>query len=189
MWSEEKINQYLMDNLKKSRYEHSLGVKNTAIKLGIKYGESIYKTSIAGLVHDCAKNLDNDEIINLVKEKGYVIDEVSQNSPELLHGLAGAIVAKDIMGIRDEDILNSIIYHTTARENMSLLEKIIYIADYVEPSRNFLGVEELRKVVNEDLEEALILSLDNSINYVISKGKLLHLDTIKARNYLLIKGL
>jgi predicted HD superfamily hydrolase involved in NAD metabolism len=189
MWSEEKINQYLMNNLKNKRYEHSLGVKNTAIKLAEKYGENTLKAGIAGLVHDCAKNMNSDEIINMVEKNGYEIDPIYEHSPDLLHGLAGAIVAKNIMGIEDEDIFNSIAYHTTARENMSLLEKIIYIADYVEPSRNFPGVEELRRVASENLDEALILSLSNTICFVINKGQLLHSDTVKARNYLIIKKL
>lgn len=189
MWSEQKINEYLINNLSSSRYSHSLGVKDTAIKLALKYGESTYKASIAGLVHDCAKNMKNDEIISLVKENGYEVDDIYKNNPELLHGLAGAIVAKKVMGIEDEDIFNAIAYHTTARENMSLLEKIIYIADYVEPSRKFPGINELRKVAYESLEEALILSLSNTIGYVVSKEKILHLDTVKARNYLINKKL
>jgi len=189
MWSEEKIKEYLITNLKKSRYEHSLGVKNTAIKLALRYGEDSFKASIAGIVHDCAKNMNQDEIVELFKENGYEFDHTYQNSPELLHGLAGAIVARNIMGIQDEDIFNAITYHTTARENMSLLEKIIYIADYIEPSRNFPGIQELRKVANENLEEALILSLSNTICYVTNKGKLLHVDTVRARNYLINKRL
>jgi predicted HD superfamily hydrolase involved in NAD metabolism len=189
MWSEEKINEYLRNNLKSSRYEHSLGVKNAAIKLALTYGENSFKAGLAGIVHDCAKNMSNCEIVRLVKENAYEVDDIYENSPELLHGLAGAIVAKNIMGIEDEDIFNAIAYHTTARENMSLLEKIIYIADYVEPSRNFPGVEELRKVASENLEDALILSLSKTICYVVNKGQLLHSETVKARNYLIIKRL
>jgi len=189
MWSEEKIDEYLRKKLKTNRYEHSLGVKNTAIELALKYGANPFKARIAGIVHDCAKNMSNNEIINMVKENNYEVDDIYQNSPQLLHGLAGAIIAKNIMGIEDEDIFNSIAYHTTARENMSLLEKIIYIADYVEPLRNFSGVDELRKIVNQNLEEALILSLSNTICYVINKGELLHFNTVKARNHLIIERL
>ena len=106
-------------------------------------------------------------------------------SINLMHGLAGSIIAKHIMGIEDEDVLNSISYHTTGRKNMTILEKIIYIADYIEPMRNFPGVDELRKIAYSNLDEALLLSFDNTIKYVITKGQLLHLDTIEARNYIL----
>lgn len=183
MWCEKEIEEYLKCNLKPSRFAHSLSVRDTAVKLAKTYNCDTYKARIAGLVHDCAKNMSGQENLKLVLEKGYAVDEVSRNSPELLHGLAGAIIAKEKFEIFDEEILNAIIYHTTGKENMNLLEKIIYLADYIEPLRDFPSVDELRKVTLRNLDEGLIMSFNNTIQYVISRNQLLHFNTVKARNY------
>jgi predicted HD superfamily hydrolase involved in NAD metabolism len=185
MWSEDKIIDYLQKNLNPQRYEHSLRVRDTSIALAQHYKTDISQARLAGLTHDCAKDMENVEIINIIEKFGYNIEGINKRTPNLMHGLAGAIVAKNTMGIEDEDVLNSITYHTTGRKNMSLLEKIIYIADYIEPMRNFPGVEDLRKLAYTNIDEALLLSFDNTIKYVIAKGQLLHLDTIDARNSML----
>jgi predicted HD superfamily hydrolase involved in NAD metabolism len=185
MWNENEILKYLQNNLNKQRYEHSLRVRDTSIALAEHYGADISKAKIAGLVHDCAKNMEDEEIINIIEKNGYTIEGIYRRTPNLMHGLAAAIIAEKDMGIKDIDILNSINYHTTGRKNMSLLEKIIYISDYIEPMRNFPGVEELRKATYYNLDEALLLSLDNTIKYVISRNQLLHTDTVEARNYIL----
>lgn len=189
MWNEKEIEEYLKNHLKPSRFAHSLSVRDTAVKLAQIYNCNIDKARIAGLVHDCAKNLSGQENLKLVLKKGYAIDEVSKNSPELLHGLAGAIIAKEKFQIYDKEILNAVIYHTTGKPNMNLLEKIIYIADYVEPLRDFPGVDELRKASYSNLDKALIMSFNNTIQYVISQNQLLHFDTVKARNYEINKKL
>ncbi len=186
MWSEDKIIEYLKKNLNKQRFEHSLRVRDTSIELAKHYGADIYKAKLAGLVHDCAKNMKDEEIINIIEKYGYNIQGIYKRTPNLMHGLAGALIAKHTMGIDDEDLLNAISYHTTGRNNMSILEKIIYIADYIEPMRNFPGVDELRELSSSNLDEALLLSFDNTIKYVITKGQLLHLDTIEARNCILL---
>jgi predicted HD superfamily hydrolase involved in NAD metabolism len=185
MWSEDKIIDYLQKNLNTQRYEHSLRVRDTSISLAQHYKTDVNKARLAGLTHDCAKNMEDEEIINIIEKFGYNIEGIYKRTPNLMHGLAGAVVAKHTMGIEDEDVLNSISYHTTGRKNMSMLEKIIYIADYIEPMRNFPGVEELRKLAYSNIDEALLLSFDNTIKYVITRGQLLHLDTIEARNSML----
>lgn len=185
MWTENEIIEYLKSNLKDSRFKHSLSVRDTAVKLAEKYNGDIKKARLAGLVHDCAKNIKPNEIINICTEAGYNLNEVEMKNPEITHGLAGSIIAKNKMGITDEDILNAVRFHTTGKKNMTLLEKIIYIADYVEPLRDFPGVDELRKTVNNNLDEAMLLSFDQTINYVIKRGMLIHLDTVEARNYMI----
>ncbi|MCY6371852.1 bis(5'-nucleosyl)-tetraphosphatase (symmetrical) YqeK [Clostridium ganghwense] len=185
MWSEEQIIEYLKENLKERRFKHSLSVRDTAVKLAEIYGVDIEKARIAGLAHDCAKNIKNQEMLNIAEKYGYNINDVCIKSPSLLHGVVGAYISKNIMGIHDESILNAIAYHTTGRKNMSLLEKIIYMADYIEPLRNFPGVEEVRKLTYEDIDEALIVTFNNTIKYIIKNGQLLHSDTIEARNYML----
>ena len=187
MWSEDKITEYIKSELKKQRYEHSLRVKDTAINLAKKYEVDEKKASIAALVHDCAKYLDYETLIKHSKEWGYKIDSVSKANPSLLHGVAAANIAKTKMGIEDEDILNAIIYHTTGRKNMSKLEKIIYLADYIEPGRKFPTIELLREKTYNNLDEGLLFSFDNTIKFIIDRGQLIHKDTINARNDLIVK--
>lgn len=185
MWSEEKIQDYLKKNLRYKRYEHSLSVKHTAIRLAEVYNVDIEKAKIAGLVHDCAKNMNDEQILDIALKHGIKINEVCKESPQLVHGAVGAILANEIMEISDKEVLEAITYHTTGRKNMSILDKIIYIADYIEPLRNFPGVEELRELAFEDIDKALLKSFDNTIKFVIDRGQLLHFDTIEARNYVL----
>lgn len=186
MWSEDKMVEYLKTNLKPKRFNHSIGVRDTAVKLAEIYGEDVDKARIAGLIHDCAKYVPDKEMIDSYENHGNKVDDVEKNMPAILHGKVGSYVAKEIMGVEDKDILNAIAYHTTGRVNMSVLEKIIYIADYIEPSRDFPGVDNLRNIAfNENLDKALILSFDNTIKYVIDGNQLLHKDTIEARNYML----
>jgi len=187
MWNEEEMLHYLQMNLKESRLKHSLSVSETAVMLATIYGENIEKARVAGLVHDCVKNKTDAQLIRVAIDHKIELDEISMQNPSILHGLVGSIIAKEIMEIRDEDILNAIHYHTTGRKNMSILEKIIYIADYIEPLRIFDGVEELRNLSVVDLNAALIKSFDNTIKYVINQKQFLHIDTIDARNYLLSK--
>ncbi|MBU3181336.1 bis(5'-nucleosyl)-tetraphosphatase (symmetrical) YqeK [Clostridium psychrophilum] len=188
MWNEKEMLDYLIKNLKASRLKHSLSVSKTAVKLAVNYGVDIDKARIAGLVHDCVKNKNDMELIKIAVDHKLELSDVELQNPSILHGLVGSIVAKEVMEIYDEDILNAIHYHTTGRKNMSILEKIIYIADYIEPLRVFDGVEELRRLSMIDLNATIIKSFDNTIKYVISKNGLLHVDTINARNYLLSKS-
>lgn len=185
MWNEGEMLCYLQLNLSESRLNHSLSVSETAVSLAAKYGENVEKARIAGLVHDCAKNMKPAQLIKVANEHGILIDDIYTNNPSILHGVVGSTIARELMGIQDQDVLRAICYHTTGRKNMSILEKIIYIADYIEPLRNFSGVEELRSLSKVDLDAAVIQSLENTIKLIVSQKKLLHLDTVEARNYLL----
>jgi predicted HD superfamily hydrolase involved in NAD metabolism len=189
LWSEDKIKEYLKKNLKKDRYFHSLGVMDTAISLADHYGADMEKARIAGLVHDCAKNMEGAALVTLARKNGYSIDDMYEKSPQLLHGIVGAIIARNLFGVEDEEVLNAIIYHTTGREAMSLLDKIIYIADFIEPSRDFPGIDIIRANSLINLDVTLIKCFDESIKYILSKGQLLHLSTINSRNYVLYNTL
>lgn len=186
MWNEKQMEEYLTKNLKLKRLLHSFGVRDTAEKLAEQYGTDAQKARITGLIHDAAKEKSNEEILEICKKGKYEIDEVGKKSPSILHGYAGKIIANELMGITDEDCLNAIQYHTTGRKLMSDLEKIIYIADYIEPNRNFPGVNELREAAFRNLDEALLLAFDNTIKLVVSRGNLLHKDTVEARNYIIL---
>lgn len=185
MWTYDKINQYLKTVLKEKRYIHSINVSNTAVALAMQYNCDIEKAKLAGLIHDCAKNMQTEELLLYLKERNEIIDEVSLLNPDLLHGRVASIIGKEKMGIEDYDVLNAVTYHTVGRAHMSTLEKIIYLGDFIEPSRNFQGIEEIRALAKEDLDKALLLAINHSIVYVTNSNMLLHYNTVEARNYLI----
>lgn len=189
MWNEDMIIDYLKENLAESRFIHSMGVVETAEKLAQLYEEDITKARFAALLHDCSKNLTVQEQLDICYGQGIEIDEISLKNTALLHCYSGVVIASETMKVKDDYILNAIRYHTTGRENMTKLEKIIYLADYIEPNRIFKKVQEVREIAfGENLDKALLLSIDNTINYIIERKQLLHIDTIKARNYLILNG-
>ena len=178
------IDDKMNSRLKKSRYMHSQGVSDTAVCLAMKYGESIYKAKIAGLLHDCAKNLSSDQLLSRCEQHKLNVTDVERRNPFLLHSKYGAYLAKSKYGIEDEDILNSIRWHTTGRENMSLLEKIIFISDYIEPYRNQVErLPELRKVAFEDIDKALVMILEETLAYLRSNGQEIDEQTQITYNY------
>jgi predicted HD superfamily hydrolase involved in NAD metabolism len=162
-------------------------VRDTAVKMAKIYGADIDKARTAGLVHDCAKYMSNEEILDIASKNNINVDEVAKANPQLLHGSIASVIARNDMGIYDEEILDAIKYHTTGKKNMNLLEKIIYISDYIEPLRDFPGVEDLRKKALVNLDDALLDAFNNTIEVVISRNQLLHMNTIEGRNYLICK--
>ena len=188
MMEESKIKKYLENALSENRFKHSLGVAEEAERLADKYGTDKKKAYLAGLVHDVAKEIDTDSARNMLKDRfGIRVDPVTYNVPKLLHAPLGACLAQTEFGIFDAEILDAVKYHTTAKADMSLLTKIIYMADYIEPNRDFEGVEELRKQAYQDLDEAIITGLDYTISELLSDGKMFHPDTVHARNYLILQ--
>jgi len=183
--------EFFADKLKKllsgERFNHSLGVMETSEKLAVRYGADVEKAKIAGLLHDCAKNLREDELVALANKYGIQIDDILEKSPYLLHGPVGGYMIEDYFGIHDDEIKRAIMLHTTGDRDMTLLDKIIFLADYIEPNRNFDGVEDLREVAYKNLDEAVIMALDETIKYVIDKGQLLYQKTVIARNDMIIK--
>lgn len=189
MTDENSIKKYLTDNLSEKRYTHSLGVAEEAVKLAERYGADKDKAYIAGLVHDTAKEISADDARKMLKESfGLKPDSVTYNVPKLLHAPLGACMAQTEFEIFDPEILDAIKYHTTAKADMPILTKIIYMADYIEPNRDFDGVDELRKIAYEDIDKAVLIGLDYTIEELLSAGKMFHPDTVHARNYLLLKN-
>lgn len=188
MMEESKIKKYLENELSEKRFKHSLGVAEEAERLAEKYGADRKKAYLAGLVHDVAKEIDADSARNMLKDRfGIRVDPVTYNVPKLLHAPLGACLSQTEFGIFDAEILDAIKYHTTAKADMSLLTKIIYMADYIEPNRDFEGVDELRKQAYQDLDEAIITGLDYTISELLNDGKMFHPDTVHARNYLILQ--
>ncbi|WP_343344066.1 bis(5'-nucleosyl)-tetraphosphatase (symmetrical) YqeK [Terrisporobacter petrolearius] len=181
-----QIEKTLKGMLPERRLKHSLNVSKCAVKLSEIYKCDKEKAEIAGLVHDCAKYFTDEQIEDSIERFNVELDPLEVNNIALSHSVIGSYVAVDVFNIKDEEIINAIKYHTTGKENMSLLEKIIYMADLIEEDRNFPRVEELRELTYRGkLEEALLLSFNNTIKFVIDNNQLIHPRTIKARNYIL----
>lgn len=182
----ECINKKLKEMLKEGRLNHSLNVANCAKKLCEIYDCDEEKAFIAGMVHDCAKCLTEKEIEDYVEKYEIYLDPLEENNVALSHSIIGAYIAKYEFGIEDEDIINSIKYHTTGREEMSMLEKVIYIADLVEEGRSFPAADELRTLAYKgELDKALLTSFNNTLLYVIDNKELIHPRTVNARNYIM----
>lgn len=182
----EEIKAELYTILKEKRFLHTMGVVETAVALAKHYAVDEEKARYAALLHDCAKNLPDEELKRLCKKYKIKLDHVSKREPQLLHAYVGAEVAKRTYGITDGEILDAIFYHTTGKKDMSMLCKIIFIADMTEPGRSGIpNIDEIRKVMYEDLDKAIIMGFDSTISFVMKKGSLMHLDTLKARNYLI----
>lgn len=171
--------------LSPKRFNHSLGVSKTAAKLAEKFGEDIEKSKLAGLLHDCARSISNNNLLQMAEAFGIVVDDVERYQPILVHAPLGAYLAKSDYGIDDPEILKAITLHTTGAANMSRLDKIIYLADCIEPNRDFPGVDKLRKLAAKDLNAAVLEAFDQSLQFVIERGLLIHPATVEGRNYLL----
>ena len=184
----EEIKSKLETVLSKKRFVHSINVMNTACALAKKHGVDEEKALLAGLLHDCARYLSNEEALMMCERFGIEVGNITRLQPVLLHGPVGSYVAKEEYGVLDNEICHAIYYHTTGKENMSTLDKIIYVADYIEPGRSFAGVENVRNQAFKNLDMAMLISLDQGIGHLMVKGALIHPDSISARNYLLMKA-
>lgn len=165
----------LEKHLKGEKLAHSFEVEKTAIALAKKYGADINKAGLAGLLHDITKQMDN----NTLAEK-YGITSLSYKT---LHGKTAAIYLEEHGITSDRAVLNAIKYHTTGKARMSLLDKIIYIADYIEPLRDFEEVEELRILAEESLDKAVLFGLSVTIRHLLDKKSLIEPESVKAYNY------
>lgn len=182
----ELINEKLNLMLPQGRITHSISVANCAIKLCEIYGVDTDKAYLAGLVHDCAKYLSKNQTDEYINKYEIYLDELEEGSSALSHSVIGSFIAKYEFNIEDDEIISAIKYHTTGREDMSMLEKIIYMADLIEENRKFPTVDRLRELAyGKDLNKALLVSFDNTIKFVIDNKQLIHPRTISARNYIM----
>ncbi|UMZ72886.1 bis(5'-nucleosyl)-tetraphosphatase (symmetrical) YqeK [Natranaerofaba carboxydovora] len=175
----------LKDLITKKRYEHSLRVVDTALRLAKGLDIDEERLTLAALIHDRGKELADDELVKISINNNRKLEIAEKINPVLLHGPVGAILIKSEWGISDNEILRAVEYHTTACPNMSMLEKVVFLADCLEPERDYNEVRELRDVAQKDIERAFKLTLDYTIWYVIRKGLALHPVTVEARNYVM----
>lgn len=183
-----KIKKYLKRHLTKDRYHHTLGVAYTAAAMAMKYNpdtsnsDFIEKAQLAGLLHDCAKCMENEKKLRICSENNIPYSSFEAEHPYLLHGKVGAYIAKTKFGIDDEDILQAITWHTTGRPNMCLLEKIIFIADYIEPSRKPIPeLDLIRQLAFEDIDKTMEKILSNTLKFLEVKGT--PIDTMTQTTY------
>lgn len=183
-----KMQKKLKSELDHYRYEHTMGVMHTAACLAMRYDEDVERALIAGLLHDCAKCIPADEKIKMCKKNHIEISAAEKSNPGLLHAKLGAFLAKEKYGITDEGILRAITFHTTGCPEMTLLDKIIYIADYIEAGRKPLpNMEEVRKLAFCDLDACLYRILKDSLVYLESKGNVV--DPMTEKTYLYYKSI
>ena len=179
-----KLQSRLKRKLSETRYAHTVSVSHTCACLAMKYEYDVNKAIIAGLLHDCAKYMDGEEMLNKAQKAGLPITEYELNKPDLLHAKLGSYYANKKYAINDEDILSAIECHTTGKPQMNLLEKIVYVADYIEPLRYKMPrLDVIRKLAFEDIDECLKLILSDTLKYLKSTGMMIDKATIDTYNY------
>ncbi|WCK53518.1 bis(5'-nucleosyl)-tetraphosphatase (symmetrical) YqeK [Aneurinibacillus sp. Ricciae_BoGa-3] len=181
----EKLLAAVKQQVTDHRYQHILGVMETSIQLARQYGANEKKAEIAAILHDYCKFWPEDKLRKIIKRTPQIPKDLLDYDKELWHAPVGAEVAKQELGIQDEKILNAIRYHTSGRERMKKLEKVVCLADYIEPNRIFPGVEELRELAKQDMDAALIKAFGNTITFLVNRGKKVYPLTVMARNSLL----
>ncbi len=180
----DECRKMLKDSISNRRYLHSIGVSNTSACLAMKYGCDLYSALIAGLLHDCAKGLKENDLIKKCEEAGIKITDVEYANPELLHAKAGSVVAKEKYGISDNGILGAIRCHTTGRPEMTLLEKIVFVADYIEPNRtNLPMLEDVRKLAFDDIDRSVCLLCRLTLDHLKDNAKSIDPQTMKTYEY------
>ena len=178
------ITKDLKNSLDKDRYEHTIGVSYTAICLAMKYDVDLEKAEIAGLLHDCAKCIADDKKLKKCIEHNISINEAEKAKPSLLHAKLGAFIAMDKYGIQDKEIINAILKHTTGSQEMTMLEKIIFVADYIEPGRDKQPrLDVIRYTAFNDLDLCVYLILEDSVNYLNSNPDMVDPTTIETFEY------
>lgn len=182
----DQIKEELKDMLTEKRYIHSLNVAKSAKKLAKIYGEDEEKAYLAGVVHDCAKYFKAEKVDYYVEKYNIELDELEVGNISLSHSVIGSYVVEHDFGIKDEDIISSVRYHTTGKVDMNLMEKIIYVADLIEDGRDYPGVDKLRDLAyGGKMDEAMIQSFDNTISLMLKKGNTIHPRSVAARNFII----
>jgi len=180
-----ELTKTIEKKLSPRRFRHSLAVAKAAAALAERYGGDKDKAYTAGLLHDIVKDENYSAQLQIIKKSGIILSPVEQASPNLWHAIAGEVYARETVGISDEDILSAIRLHTTGRAEMTLLQKILYVADFTSEDRNYSGVEQIRETAKKDLTAAVLEGLAFCIEDLLAKKALIHEDTLHAYNYYL----
>jgi len=184
----EKYKKIIKEKMGEKRYIHSVNVSNMAIKLAKKYHVNEEKAAIAGILHDITKEMPDEFHLELFKENNIKLDEVEKRAKKLWHAISGAVYIKNELHIDDEDILNAVRYHTTAKKGMSKLEKIIFLADFISEDRKYENVKAMRELAFEDLDKAIIYGLKVTIEGLLYRNQLVAKNTFEAYNDIVINN-
>lgn len=185
----EEFKALIKGKLKESRYVHSLNVADSAKILAEKYGCDCEKAYTSGLLHDVMKNAGDEEQLEVISKAGWELTDCEKANKKLWHAVAGAAYMKTELGIEDEDMIEAVRYHTTARKNMSVLEKVIYVADFISADRNYPEVDEVRAAAaDESLEKAMMLGLEFCIQEIAKRRQIFHPDSVDAYNEIILKN-
>ena len=183
----EEMRALLEKSLKPSRYQHSLGVAETAVFLAQRFDVNEEQAQVAGLLHDCAREFRNEDLITEAEKRLIVVGDIERQMPLLLHAYVGSRLVTEKYGVSDHAIEQAIWRHTVGGAKMTKLDKIIWFADMIEPNRDYPGVEELRSLAKTAaLDDMVLAGLTQSITFVLQKGGLIHPDTVIARNEILL---
>ncbi|MEW5691835.1 MAG: bis(5'-nucleosyl)-tetraphosphatase (symmetrical) YqeK [Candidatus Hydrogenedentota bacterium] len=178
------LKQRLKRELSEELYRHSLGVSKTARNLARKHHINEDKAYISGLLHDCARDFNKEELRELIKKHKIRLDKYEQNISSVWHSIVGSVLAKKVYGIKDRDILKAIREHTTGSNRPGDLSILIYISDFIEPGRKFDSLEELRKLSSKDLYKTAYLTINKKMKHIKKKGKTIHPATLNFRKYI-----
>ena len=183
-YSREELMAAVSAQMPEKRWKHTLGVMETSVKLSKRYGADPQRAELAAILHDVAKYWPAERQRAVIADNG-LTPELLEYDVQLWHAEVGAFVAETEFGIGDAGVLDAIRYHTSGRPGMSLLEKVVCLADYTEPGRDFKGVDEMRKLAETSLDEALLAGLDGTIIHLVKKQKKVFPLTLSARNDLI----
>lgn len=183
-WTREQLIEAVQAQMPAARWQHTQGVMTTAVWLAHKYGADPHKADIAAILHDVAKYWPTAKMEPIICEHN-MLPDLLEHDKQLWHAPVGAYVAQYDYGIRDEEILQAIKYHTSGRKQMTLLDKVVCLADYIEPGRHFPGVEHIRQLAETDLTAALVAGFDSTIRFLLEHHRQIFPLTIIARNGLL----
>ncbi|MGN0172367.1 MAG: nicotinate-nucleotide adenylyltransferase [Acutalibacteraceae bacterium] len=184
---DEQFKQIIRRRLKPERYAHSLAVADEAKRLARLYGADEQKAYTAGLLHDIMKNTDQEAQLQILKDFDILLDTVERQSPKLWHARVGAVFIERVLGVEDEEIVTAVRYHTTARAGMSLLEKVLYLADFTSADRDYDDVDVMRRLVDENMDRAMIYALRYTIAELTQRERPVHPDTFGAYNEWILK--
>lgn len=184
----EEFKSLINGKLKENRFVHSLNVADSAEYLAKKYGCDEKKAYTAGLLHDVMKNADREEQLSVISKAGITMTDCEMANDKLWHSIAGMAFMKSELQIDDGELLDAVRYHTTGRKGMSLLEKVIYVADFISADRDYPEVEDVRKAADESLEKAMMLGLEFCIHEIVNRKQVLHPDSTDAYNEIILKN-
>ena len=185
----DKYKEIIKNNMGEYRFNHSVNVSHEAGILAEIYGADVDKAKLAGMIHDATKEFSPEYQLQIIGESGIILDNIELVNKNLLHAISGCAYAESVLGITDTDILNAIRYHTTGRANMSILEKVIYMADFTSAERKFEGVGELRQVARQDLDKAIIITTSFTISELAKRRATIHPNVVNLYNQIICKNL